>query len=381
MACMTTKRLPPPVWVAAPAALRDMAAELIRQPRVAVDTESNSLYAYREQVCLIQFSTPEQDYLLDPLALTDLSLLAPLFADPNIEKVFHAAEYDLLCLKRDFGFKFANLFDTMVAARILGYQAVGLGKLLAQKFGVVVNKRFQKANWGRRPLPADMLNYARFDTHYLLALRDILKAELETRDLWPLAQEDFVLATHVNGRTPRTHCPAWERMGGGRKLNGRQLTVLNELCLAREKLAERLDRPVFKVVSNKILLTLSETMPRTPRDLEIGDLTSRQIERFGEALLAAVRRGMRAPLVKWTPSSRPDDAFLMRLDVLRNWRKHTAQAMGVESDIVLPRRFMNTIAERNPRDIRTLREILAGSPWRLIHFGKDIIATLDKVQS
>ena len=108
--------------------------DLVTQSRVAVDTESNSLHAFREQVCLVQFSTTNADYLVDPLALRDLSLLAPIFSDPKIEKIFHAAEYDLICLRRDFHFTFANLFDTMQAARVLGYPAVGLDRLLGDKF-------------------------------------------------------------------------------------------------------------------------------------------------------------------------------------------------------------------------------------------------------
>ncbi|PIX46945.1 MAG: hypothetical protein COZ54_02550, partial [Anaerolineae bacterium CG_4_8_14_3_um_filter_59_70] len=161
---MPSSKLQPPVWISTPVALQKLAGELTRQPRLAVDTESNSLHAYREQVCLIQFSTHETDYLLDPLKLNDLSPLAPIFANPKIEKTFHAAEYDIITLKRDFGFSFANIFDTMQAARILGYKQVGLDSILAERFGVVVNKRYQKADWGRRPLSRDELNYARFDT-------------------------------------------------------------------------------------------------------------------------------------------------------------------------------------------------------------------------
>jgi ribonuclease D len=142
---------------------------------VAVDTESNSLFAYREQVCLVQFSTTQADFLVDPLALADLTPLAPLFADPKIEKVFHAAEYDLLCLKRDFGFSFANLFDTMLAGRILGRKEIGLGAMLEAFYGVQADKRHQRANWGQRPLPAPLLEYATLDTHYLIPLRDAWK--------------------------------------------------------------------------------------------------------------------------------------------------------------------------------------------------------------
>ncbi len=140
---LADKTLPPPIWVDTPELLEAMVGELLKEPRVAVDTESNSLHAFRERVCLIQFSTPVHDYLVDPLQLSDLSQLIPVFSNPDIEKIFHAAEYDLICLRRDFGFHVVHLFDTMHAARVLGYTAVGLDKLLSDKFQVQVDKRLQ----------------------------------------------------------------------------------------------------------------------------------------------------------------------------------------------------------------------------------------------
>ena len=147
---MNSTSLPKPVMITRPQALSKMANRLGSEPILAVDTESNSLFAYQERVCLIQFSTPQEDFLVDPLALDDLSPLERLFADPQIEKIFHAAEYDLITLKRDFKFDFENLFDTMVAARILGWEEIGLGSILKAEFDVELNKRYQRANWGRR---------------------------------------------------------------------------------------------------------------------------------------------------------------------------------------------------------------------------------------
>ena len=166
--------LPPPLWVSSKELLQKMITDIASQPRVAVDTESNSLHAFREQVCLMQFSTPKADYIVDPLEFEDLLLLAPIFSDKYIEKIFHAAEYDLICLKRDFNFKFANLFDTMQAARVLGYPAVGLDRLLGDKFRIQMDKRHQKANWAARPLSREQIHYARLDTHYLFDLLNIL---------------------------------------------------------------------------------------------------------------------------------------------------------------------------------------------------------------
>jgi ribonuclease D len=374
---MTTQILPPPTWVATEEALKNMIAALEKEPSVAVDTESNSLYAYQEQVCLIQFSTPAEDFLLDPLALPNLEQLAPLFANPKIEKIFHAAEYDLICLERDFGFKFNNIFDTMIAARILGYTAVGLGKLLDQKFDVEVDKKFQKANWGKRPLTDEMLNYARLDTHYLIALRALLKQDLIDQERWALAQEDFEMATTVNGNNHRQQVAIWERVGGRTKLDLRQATVLNEICLAREEIAAKMNRPTFKVISNKLLIRLAEEKPRSRDELTSSGMTEHQIRRFGRAFLRAIRHGLQAELVKPTRHPRPSDAYLLRLDKLRNWRKERAKGMGVESDIVLPRILMEEIAKAAPQNDVELEEVMQKSPWRLAQYSNEILKQIN----
>ena len=155
-----------PVLVGTQQALSLMVADLKRQTRIAVDTEANSLHAYHERVCLIQFSTSEVDYLVDPLVVANLSPLEEIFSTHKIEKVFHAVDYDVYGLNRDYGFTINNLFDTMIAARTLGYTSLGLGNLLNEKFGIELNKRFQKADWGQRPLPDDLIDYARLDTAF-----------------------------------------------------------------------------------------------------------------------------------------------------------------------------------------------------------------------
>ena len=368
--------VPPPTWVATPAALQEMVRHLGAQSRIAVDTESNSLYVYRERVCLIQCSTLEEDYLVDPLALADLSPLAPILADAGIEKVFHAAEYDLICLRRDFGFIIANLFDTMQAARILGYTAVGLDAMLTEKFGVVVNKRLQKANWGARPLLPEMLHYARIDTRYLLPLREILYAELEQRDRWLLAREDFVRLAVVNKPKPKSNAPAWGRIAGGKNLSCRELTILSEMVACRERIAKRLDRPPFRVMGNATLLAIVHAVPRSLDDLSAVGLTQKQMMYFGASILQAVQRGLEAPLVQWPKCKRPEDAFHFRLDLLKSWRKRIAQKMGVESDIVLPPVYLCAIAEKYPRNEKELAAIMLQSPWRLKHFGAQILDLL-----
>ncbi len=369
---MSADLLSLPVLVDTPQRFTALLKDLGRQPRIAVDTESNSLHAYRERVCLIQFSTPETDYVVDPLAL-DVSPLGPIFARPSVEKVFHAAEYDLICLRRDFSFSFANLFDTMQAGRILGRRQAGLDRLLEEKFGVKMNKRFQKADWAVRPLSRDLLLYARLDTHYLLPLRDMLKAELQARGLWQLAQEDFELARYPNGNKAKPELPAWMRYSTRRELTPRDLTVLDSLLSWRDSVAAGLDRPPFKVLDDDRLIEIATTRPSTPEELAAVGLTPRHLYHWGPAILEAVASGAKKPLVKRTKLPRPNDAYLKRLDMLKDWRKKAAAKMDVESDVVLPRSFLLALAEQGPQEAR---RILNASPWRLEHFGDQILKVL-----
>jgi ribonuclease D len=374
---MNLAPLSAPLLVDTPSALKDMAELLSREPRLAVDTEANSLHAFQERVCLIQFSTPQADYLVDPLALVDLTYLAPLFSDQHIEIIFHAAEYDVLGLQRDFDFSFSHLFDTMLAARVLGYKQVGLASLLSDKFGLEVDKHNQKADWGARPLSPSMIDYARLDTHYLIALRDILENELHDKNRWELANEDFQRNCFVNtNNKDRPVRAAWERIDGRQDLTHRQQTILRELCLGRERLAARLDRPLFKVVDDRVLLKIATAEPRSLDQLASAGLSERQLQRFGKTLLESIERGLTAPLVHATEMERTPDAVLNRLQRLKAWRKKKAEEMGVESDVILPRVYMQALAEQNPRNPQTFEKVLTGSPWRIENFGPELMNVL-----
>jgi len=364
--------------------LKALTDRLSQETILAVDTESNSLHAYQEQVCLIQFSTPDEDFLVDPLALDNLSPLAPIFANPAIEKVFHAAEYDLICLSRDFGFQFENLFDTMIAASILGRGELGLGSLLEAEFGVQVQKRFQRANWGKRPLPAELIDYANMDTHYLIPLRHSLRLELESAGRWPLAVEDFHHLGQIslllsdppaqNGEKPAGGC--W-RISGAIDLPPQQAAVLQELCHYRDVAAHSLNRPLFKVISDATLLAVAAACPTRLDELKgLPGMTAGQIRRHGLNLLLAVQKGLQAPPIFRPRSRRPNEAYLSRLEALRRLRKDLAEAMGVKSDVVLPRDLMLTLAAQNPRHSEELATLMADFPWRLEHFGSQILKAI-----
>ena len=368
--------LPPPVWVNTKQLLQKMVDDLATQNRVAVDTESNSLHAFREQVCLIQITSTNADYLIDPLELRDLSLLAPIFSDPYIEKVFHAAEYDLICLRRDFGFSFANLFDTMHAARVLGSPAVGLDRLLGEKFNIQMDKRHQKANWAARPLTKEQIHYARLDTHYLFDLRDVLEKELREKNRWEFARDDFTRACLVDDVKARTNGESWERFSGRKDLSLRELTVLAFLCKWREKEAEKLNRPLYKVIMDDTLITLAKNQSQQKVDLSAAGLSEKQIHLWGDAVLSAIRHGVAAPLVERKQAEVKKDAVLRRLEKLKAWRKNLGMEIGVESDVILPKPYLSALAENPPKDAEDLALLMKDTPSRVEKYGTQILKLL-----
>ena len=375
---MAEINLPDPILITTPKALHRLADQLSKEDIIAVDTESNSLYAYQEQVCLIQFSTRKQDYLVDPLRIADLSPLAPIFASPKIEKVFHAAEYDLMVMKRDYKFSFRNLFDTMVAGRILGWEAVGLGSIIKTYFGITADKRFQRADWGKRPLSRAMMAYARLDTHFLIPLRNMQRKLLKESGLLSLAEEDFKRACHVtitNGKKDINEI-FW-RVNGSRMLPPQKATVLRELCHYRDRLAKKLNRPLFKTINNKALYALAETCPTTQQELaQIKGLSKTLVRQHGHEILAVIKDGLRKEPSYPPHNRRPSESYINRLDNLRTWRKVKARKMKVGSDVILPRDLIYAIAEANPKTQKDLAEILQEVPWRLKHFGEEIMEVL-----
>lgn len=377
---MTDNLSQPPVWIDQPDRLDHLVRIITKQPRVAVDTESNSLFAYREQVCLIQFSIPNQDILVDPIALTDLSALEAFFANPRIEKIFHAAEYDIMCLKRDFNFHFENIFDTMQASRILGRLNVGLASVLMSELGVKIEKKYQRANWGERPLPSAMLAYARVDSHYLIPLRDLFVRELQEKGLLELAHEDFRRLTQVDPASDEFEEPLWWRLPGSQEFSSpQQAGALQALVEYRDQQASHLDLPHFKVLSNETLIQIASELPLTWEALaDVPGLSARNRERHAQGLLAAVKRGMTMQPPRRPFNHRRRDAELERLDALRKWRKEVGGKLGVDSDVVLPRDIMELIAHQAPAAPSELHTIMKDVPWRFERYGSQILDVVHK---
>jgi ribonuclease D len=376
---MCPSALPPAQLIDDEDRMIQLAKALAAHPVVAVDTESNSLHAYRERVCLIQFSTPAVDYIVDPIRLSNLSALAPFFANPDQQKIFHAAEYDIICLRRDYHFEFANIFDTMSAARTLGWPQVGLAAILDAHFGVTMNKKYQRADWKRRPLTAEQLDYARLDTHYLVALREMLLQALTESGRGQEAEEEFdrLARTRADPENAGPDPHAFWRVKGARELTPAQAAILESLFRYREQQAQRIDRPPFKVMGEATLLELARLAPRQTEDLRrVPGMTPDQIQRYGSGVLQAIQHGLGSPALRAPQVDREPDEVRDRYDRLHTWRKDRARARGVESDVILPRTALWDLAHRAPRTRDELAHIKDFGPWRRETYGDEILALL-----
>ncbi len=360
-------------------------AELLKRSEqagvAAVDTESNSLYAYFHRICLIQVSLPDGDYIVDPLAV-DVRPLGEMFANPRCQKIFHAAENDILGLQRDYGFAFVNIFDTMLAARILGWPQVGLAAILTERFGVHVDKRMQRTNWGQRPLQEAQLAYAQLDTHFLLPLQIMQIEELRRRRRWAEAQESFQRLTTLQS-VERTFDPdGFWRITGARDLSPTGQAVLRELYIFREQQAQRIDRPPFKLFSEQVLLTLAQRQPDSFSGLrQVHGMTEHLVRQWGEGILKAIARGQAtpAPIFPRRPGNgngRPDAATLARYEALRRWRAARAAARGVDPDIVLTNQALMALARLAPDSLDELAASNLLGPAKLQEYGESILQTL-----
>ncbi len=371
--------LPPATFIDDSRQLQEAAERLLRSERVACDTESNSMHAYRGETCLIQFSTAAEDLLVDPLAIDDISALAPVFADPAIEKIFHAAEYDLICLKRDFGFDVRGVFDTMAAARVCGMPRIGLSSLLEELLGVKQSKKHQTDDWARRPLSASALRYAQADTHYLLPLRELLHEKLDHAKRLEEAAEYFADITRFELKSEDFDPDGFWDVAGKAKLDERQTAALRELYILRDELAQSVDHPPQRMISNKALLQIATELPSAPGQLQaIRGLPAWLLRQSGHEIIEAVKHGAASAL----PMKRPEreripSAIAQRYNALHNWRKRTAQARGVESDVILSRGALWEIARRNPRSDTELGDITGLGPWRRGTYGRALVAALN----
>lgn len=364
-------------------------ADLERQGEIAVDTEADSFFRYRERVCLVQMTVEDRDYLVDPLADgVEVARLGAVFADPTKTKVFHDSEYDILILKREFGFRFAGLFDTRVAAATLGTESPGLASVLEEHFGVELDKSQQRSDWSQRPLSAKQIRYARLDTHYLLPLMRELRARLAQRGRTMIVEAECRRLEALEPPVVVFRPDDFVRIKGARGLRPLAGRVLRELYALREEMAEELDVPPFRVMNNQVLVELATTLPRSVNALSsIHGFSPRMVRRMGRRVIDTIQRARElGPLRELPTLPRKDGTEGMGeqeselYERLKRWRKRLADRHGIESSYLLNRFVMARIAREQPAGAEALARVEGLSEWQREMFGDELLELLEEFE-
>lgn len=343
---------------------------------LAVDTESDSFHHYREKVCLVQMTVLGVDAIIDPLALGSLEPLRGVLEDPSRVKIFHDAGYDLLCLKRDYGFELAGLFDTMLASRLLGHKHFGLAAILRERYGFEADKRLQRSDWAQRPLSDAQIQYARYDTHFLAGLADSLARELEAAGRIAWAQADFARLPEIAQRAaPRSNGPdpnGFWRVKGVKAMSPEVLGRVRALHLVREQLAQQLDRPAFKIFGDDVLIELAKYPPRSRDDLTPRPgLRRAGVDRFGKDIWHALQSA--TPVHESAPKGatrrrRParfmDPDARDRYDDLRELRRSIAEQLNLDPEVALGNAPLEELARNPPKRAGEIAKLPDFSGWR-----------------
>ncbi|MEZ6196316.1 MAG: HRDC domain-containing protein [Planctomycetota bacterium] len=365
--------------VETPEALHELARSLEGAPLIGVDTESDSLHCYFEKVCYLQIECEGEIFLVDTIRLRDLAPLRPVFADPETLKILHGADYDVLCLSRDFDLRFDGLFDTMVAAQFVGRTSLGLAALCEEFFGVRMDKSLTRHNWALRPLEEKYLEYMAADVRHLADLEEILDRELEEADLLEEyeAECDW-LTTQVWVDRPFDD-EGWRRIKGARDLPPASRPALKALFLLRDRIARQRDLPAYKVMNNEFLLAVARDLPRTARELGRDRRWAKTVARHGADILEALRaaRDGEIEIPRRAPPEPDAEEKRELAEELRRWRAKAAKRENLASVVVMPKHAMVDIVERRPRT----RDELAAIPYitgrRVEKYGDEILALLD----
>jgi len=348
---------------------------------LALDTEGASFHRFVDRIYLLQLSTADHSAIIDPLQAGPLPGLGRLLEDPAVEVVFHDADYDLRLLRQDYGWTASHLFDTRVAAQLIGLRAFGLAALLEKYFGVKLDKQHQRADWSMRPLTPGMLDYAAQDTRYLLDLRDELRVALGALGRLEWAEEEFTRLESV-GFAADEPGTAFMRVKGARDLTRRELAVLRELVPWRDARAAALDRSTFRVMGNEALLEIARQHPDTAEALgAIRGVPRGIVERHAAELLDAVRRGMAIPdaeLPRFPRAPRwdRDPGFDARVARLKAVRDATAARLELDPGVLCSRERLEAVARRVPESLEEMQEIPDLRRWQIGVLGADFLVAL-----
>lgn len=366
--------------------LEAYAAKIAKEKIVGVDLEADSMHHYEEKVCLIQMATKKTAAIIDTLAVRNLSPLEPMFANPRVRKIFHGSDYDIRSLYRDFEIEIHNLFDTQVATRFLGYRATGLDAVVKERFDIILDKKYQRKNWSKRPLPKEMLDYAIRDAIYLIPLTKMLEKELKKKRRLAWVREECEILSGVRPQ-PMNNGPLFANFKGAGLLRRRNLAVLESLLQLRKSIAKKKDRPFFKVFGNQPLLVLARECPENLPQLEKSKaLSKKQVRIHGKQVVKAVKTGLAVPekdlpVYPRKRSPKPSPETPERVKAVKNWRDQKAKILEIDPGIIFTKAQLAAIAEKNPAKSKELKALGELREWQKKAFGKEVLAVLKKCRT
>lgn len=351
---------------------------------IGVDTEANSFFAYHERMCLLQVSANGEDWIVDPIEMgEDLKAMVPLLADPSVIKIFHAAEFDLMILKKDLGVEVRGLFDTQVAMTLLRHDKTGLAALIQSYYGMELSKKEQRSNWGKRPLSEEQIAYARIDTHFLVDLHGRLTAELKEADMMAAAEGEF-FRQETEILVAGTPDPErYRKMKPARGLDPEALARLKEVFFWREKVAEQRDVPLFRVLANQGMIDIAKLAPGSIKELaEIKGMGWKQAKRYGEDILNALGEAKGKRIEIAVPKVSPEERRRRRvqrenMDEMRNWRKAMARELDLPSERLMHRRHLEAICRARPQSSAELNAVVQLNDWQRENFESSLLAKLE----
>ncbi len=361
--------------------LAHLVSKIENETAIGVDLEADSMYHFKEKVCLIQMATANINVVIDPLVIKDLSALKPIFKRKDIQKIFHGADYDVRSLFRDFKIKINNLFDTELASRFLGSPETGLEAVLKKKFAVSLDKKYQRKDWSKRPLPRAMVAYAAEDARYLLPLAQDLATELTAKGRLSWVHEECQILSNVRPNTNDVQ-PLYANFKGAGKLDPRSLAFLEALLQCRQEIARKKDRPLFRIIGSRSLLDLANTRPINLKQLEkTGALSPKQIGMYGRQVLVAMNSALKIapkdlPVYPRRKALRVPAAAAERVKYLRKWRDRQAKKLSIDPSLILTKLLISTLAVQRPLKLTDLSRIKEIKKWQIREFGEEILEVL-----
>ncbi len=358
-------------------------SEIEKEDVIGVDLEADSLFHYTEKICLIQISTDSRNILIDPLMIEDVSGLSQVFLNPKIRKIFHGADYDIRSLHRDYAIEVNGLFDTQIAATFLGLRETGLAGVIKSRFSKTIEKKYQKKDWSRRPLPDAMLKYAVQDSLFLLPLAEMLEQELKAKGLLFCVLEECERLQKVRVNPSSGQFFFLKHKGAGR-LSPRSLTILEAVLQLRNDMARKLDRPAFKVMGNEQINRIVKEKPVVIDELGGKDgLSPKQIKRFGRFVLQKVNEAMMIPddsLLFYPKKTMPKlgRKTIAHIKELKKWREYRSLDMGLDPAIICSNSQILSLAKACPKTEIDLKNIEDFRVWQQKLFGHEICILLNR---